>query len=70
MNAQDRARIDRDCEEVFVTKDEILSPGQQIRLHFRCLIREHKFGELRWHLKAFAGRFSSPILLTEITECR
>ena len=23
---------------------------KQIRLHFRCLVREHKFGKLGWHL--------------------
>jgi hypothetical protein len=46
MNAQDQAR-----GEVFTMKDDILSPRQQIRLHFCCLLREHKFGKLGWHLK-------------------
>jgi hypothetical protein len=51
MNAQDRARVDRDCEEVFPMENAILSPRQQIRLHLRCLVREHKFDKLGWHLK-------------------
>jgi hypothetical protein len=51
MNAQDRARVDRDGEEVFTMEDAILSPRQQIRLHLRCLVREHKFDKLGWHLK-------------------
>jgi hypothetical protein len=46
MNAQDQARI-----EVFTMNNATLSPRQQIRLHFRCLLREHKFGKLGWHLK-------------------
>jgi hypothetical protein len=32
-------------------EDDMLSPRQQIRLHFRCLVREHEFGKLGWHLK-------------------
>jgi hypothetical protein len=51
MNAQDQARVDRDSEEVFTIENDILSPRQQIRLHFRCLVQEHKFGKLGWHLK-------------------
>jgi hypothetical protein len=46
MNAQDQARV-----QVFTMKDDILSPRQQIRLHFCCLVREHKLGKLGWHLK-------------------
>jgi hypothetical protein len=51
MNTQDQARVDRDCEEVFTIENDILSPRQQIRLHLRCLVREHKFGKLAWHLR-------------------
>jgi len=47
MNAQ--GCVDRDCERI-LTESDILSPKQQIRLHFRCLVREHKFGKLGWHL--------------------
>jgi hypothetical protein len=32
-------------------RENILSPKQQIRLHFRCLVREHRFNTLGWHLK-------------------
>jgi hypothetical protein len=32
-------------------KNNVLSPQQQIRLHFRCLVREHRFSRLGWHLK-------------------
>ena len=48
MNAQ--RCVDRDCERI-LTENNILSPRQQIRLHFGCLVREHKFGKLGWHLK-------------------
>jgi hypothetical protein len=51
MNAQDQACVDRECEEVFTIENEILSPRQQIRLHLRCLVREHQLGKLGWHLK-------------------
>src|SRR5258705_8872711 len=52
MNAQDQARVDRDSEKVFTIENDILSPRQQIRLHFRCLVRGHNaFGKLGWHLK-------------------
>ena len=51
MNAQEQARVDRDSEKVFTIENDILSPRQQIRLHFRCLVRGHKFGKLGWHLK-------------------
>jgi hypothetical protein len=48
MNAQ--GCVARECEEVF-TENDILSPRQQIRLHFYCLVREHKFSTLGWHLR-------------------
>ena len=32
-------------------RENILSPKQQIRLHFRCLVREHRLRTLGWHLK-------------------
>ena len=32
-------------------RKNILSPKQQIRLHFRCLVREHRFRTFGWHLK-------------------
>ena len=32
-------------------RENILSPKQQIRLHFRCLVRGHRFRTLGWHLK-------------------
>jgi hypothetical protein len=51
VNAQDQARLDGDREEVFSMEDDMPSPGQQIRLHFRCLVREQEFGKLGWHLK-------------------
>jgi hypothetical protein len=51
---------------------DILSPRQQIRLHFDCLVREHKLSKLRWHfqgirralfsLRSFADR-NHPTLL-------
>jgi hypothetical protein len=50
MNVQAQARIGRETEELFRMEDEPLSPGQQIRLHLRCLLQEHKFGKLAWHL--------------------
>jgi len=58
MNTQDQARVDRDCEEVFTIENDILSPRQQIRLHLRCLVREHKFDKLGWHLKGIRRALS------------
>jgi hypothetical protein len=63
MNAQDQARVDRDCEEVFTIENDILSPRQQIRLHFRCLVRGHKLGKLGWYFNGIRRALSSPILL-------
>ena len=37
--------------------------AQQIRLHFRCLLREHKLGKLGWHFNGIRRALSSPILL-------
>jgi hypothetical protein len=51
MNAQDHARVDRNAEEAFTAENDVLCPREQIRLHFRCLVREHKFCKLGWHLK-------------------
>jgi hypothetical protein len=41
-----------DCNdgERFTTRDSALSPSEQISLHLRCLVREHKFDRLAWHL--------------------
>jgi hypothetical protein len=36
----------------------VLSPKQQIRLHFRCLVREHRFRTLGWHLKGIRRALS------------
>ena len=68
MNAQ--GCVDRDCERI-LTENDILSPRQQIRLHFRCLVREHQIrASLGGTSRGFAGRFSSPILLTEKSICK
>jgi hypothetical protein len=41
-----------DCRagEGLATPNGVLSPQQQISLHFLCLIREHKLDKLAWHL--------------------
>ena len=42
--------------------ENVLSPKQQIRLHFRCLVREHRFRTLGWHLKGIRRALSLPEL--------
>ncbi len=39
-------------------REIVLSPKQQIRLHFRCLVREHRFRTLCWHLKGIRRALS------------
>jgi hypothetical protein len=45
----------RYCErgntELLSREEGILSARQQIRLHFRCLVRGRKVGKLAWHLR-------------------
>jgi hypothetical protein len=43
--------LDRRVAELLTTRGYILSPKQQISLHFRCLVREHKFSKLAWHFR-------------------
>jgi hypothetical protein len=38
--------LDRDPPELLARRGCILSPKQQISLHLRCLVREHKFSKL------------------------
>jgi hypothetical protein len=37
--------LSRGVAELLTTRGYILSPKQQISLHFRCLVREHKFSK-------------------------
>jgi hypothetical protein len=57
MNIQDRAPVDRHWQEVFITQNDTLSPGQQLRLHLRCLARERRFDRLGWHLRGIRRAF-------------
>jgi hypothetical protein len=43
--------LDRDPPELLARRGCILSPKQQISLHLRCLVREHKFSKLTWHFR-------------------
>jgi hypothetical protein len=43
--------IDRGVTELLTPRGYILSPKQQISLHFRCLVREHKFSKLAWYFR-------------------
>ena len=42
---------DRGVTRLLAARGYILSPKQQISLHFRCLVREHKFSKLAWHFR-------------------
>jgi hypothetical protein len=70
MNVQAQARIGRETEELFRMEDEPLSPGQQIRLHLRCLLQEHKFGKLAWHLSGIRRAIFPAIPPKDITDYR
>jgi hypothetical protein len=49
----------RSCEDLFTTDKIILASAQQIFLHLRCLVREHKFSKLGWHFKGIRRALSS-----------
>ena len=42
--------FDRTGRERRAPRNCVLSPQQQIRLHFLCLVREHSLDNLAWHL--------------------
>ena len=42
--------FDRTVRERLATPSCLLSPQQQISLHFLCLVREHRLDNLAWHL--------------------
>jgi hypothetical protein len=54
-----RVSQSRSCEDLFTTDKIILASAQQIFLHLRCLVREHKFSKLGWHFKGIRRALSS-----------
>ena len=42
--------FDRTGRERRAARNSVLSARQQISLHFRCLVREHRLDNLAWHL--------------------
>ena len=63
MNA---ARVGREFKEAFPIENDILTPRQQVRLHIRCLGREHQLGKLAFHLKGIRRALFPPKCLTEM----
>jgi hypothetical protein len=55
------------CEDLFTTDKIILASAQQIFLHLRCLVREHKFSKLGWHFKGIRRALPLSLVLTQST---
>ena len=62
MNTRERL-FGRTGRERLAAQNCVLSPQQQIRLHFLCLVREHRLDKLAWHLNGIrrAIRFSANV---------
>ncbi|HEY5813321.1 MAG TPA: hypothetical protein VIT23_11790 [Terrimicrobiaceae bacterium] len=56
------ARANRGLQKALAIENNLLTPGQQIRLHFRCLVRAHRLDKLGWHLKGIGRALLLPSL--------